>query len=106
MVMDVVIEEGNPADSSRLLPMIKRIQAVLWQVTSPSGGGCVLCQKGKHQLGLITGYQGSGADQKHGMNVEKMAGSEWIYKNLKSCCNECLVWIAAHGEGLSTSCFT
>jgi IS5 family transposase len=25
--MDVVIEEGNPADSRRLLPMIKRIQA-------------------------------------------------------------------------------
>jgi IS5 family transposase len=25
--MDVVIEEGNPADSSRLLLMIKRIQA-------------------------------------------------------------------------------
>jgi hypothetical protein len=27
MVMDVVIEEGNPADSRRLRPMIKRIQA-------------------------------------------------------------------------------
>ena len=27
MVLDVVVEEGNPADSSRLLPMIKRIEA-------------------------------------------------------------------------------
>jgi len=26
MVLDIVIEEGNPADSSRLLPMIKRIK--------------------------------------------------------------------------------
>ncbi len=26
MVLDVVIEDGNPADSSRLLPMIKRIK--------------------------------------------------------------------------------
>ncbi|WP_366910285.1 hypothetical protein [Methylotenera sp.] len=28
MILDTVIETGNPADSSRLLPMIKRVDEV------------------------------------------------------------------------------
>lgn len=83
MVLDVVVEEGNPADSSRLLPMIKRINEhygkLPRQVAADAGYASCDNVTAAKELGI----KAVGLPKKRGMKVEDMTGSEWIYKKLK-----------------------
>lgn len=76
----MVIEEGNPADSSRLLSMIKRIQACYGKLLRQVAGDASYASKDAKALGI----KAVGLPKKRGMNVEEMTGSEWIYQKLKS----------------------
>jgi IS5 family transposase len=83
MILDVVIEPGNPADSSRLLPMIKRLETTYGklpcQVAADAGYASSENIKEAKELGV----KAVGLPKKRGMRVEDMTGSEWIYKKLK-----------------------
>lgn len=83
MVLDVVIEEGNPADSSRLLPMIKRIQACYGKLPRQVAADAGYASKENISSIKILGIKAVGLPKKRGMNVEEMTGSEWIYNKLK-----------------------
>ncbi|MDO8369573.1 MAG: transposase [Candidatus Nitrotoga sp.] len=65
MVLDVMIEEGNPADSSRLLPMIKRIQSCYGklprQVAADAGYASKEHQWPKHWVSRQRACPGSAA---------------------------------------------
>lgn len=83
MILDTVIESGNPADSSRLLPMIKRLKEAYGklpnQVTADAGYASVANIDEAKELGI----KAVGLPKKRGMTVEAMTGSEWLYKKLK-----------------------
>ena len=83
MVLDVVVEEGNPADSSRLLPMIKRIEECYGKLPRQvaADAGYASTENISEAKGL--GIKAVGLPKKRGMKVEDMTGSEWIYKKLK-----------------------
>jgi IS5 family transposase len=83
MVLDVVIEEGNPADSSRLLPMIKRIQACYGKLPRQVAADAGYASKENISEAKTLGIKAVGLPRKRGMVVEEMTGSEWIYKKLK-----------------------
>lgn len=83
MVLDVVIEEGNPADSSRLLPMIKRIHACYGKLPRQVAADAGYASKENIKEAKALGIKAVGLPKKRGMNVEEMTGSEWIYKKLK-----------------------
>lgn len=83
LILDVAIESGNPADSSRLLPMIKRLKTAYGkqpcQVAADAGYASSENIKQAKELGV----KAVGLPKKRGMRVEDMTGSEWIYKKLK-----------------------
>ena len=83
MVLDVVVEEGNPADSSRLLPMIKRIEECYGKLPRQvaADAGYASCDNIIDAKAL--GVKAVGLPKKRGMKVEEMTGSDWIYKKLK-----------------------
>lgn len=83
MVLDVVIEEGNPADSSRLLPMINRIKECYGKLPRQVAADAGYASKENIQEAKALGIKAVGLAKKRGMTVEEMTGSEWIYKKLK-----------------------
>lgn len=82
MVLDVVIEEGNPADSSRLLPMIKRIKECYGKLPRQVAADAGYASKENIKETKALGIKAVGLPKKRGMTVEEMTGSEWIYKKL------------------------
>ena len=83
MVLDLVIEEGNPADSSRLLPMIKRIKECYGKLPRQVAADAGYASQENIKEAKALGIKAIGLPKKRGMSVEEMTGSEWIYKKLK-----------------------
>ena len=83
MVLDVVVEEGNPADSSRLLPMIKRIDERYGKLPRQVAADAGYASCDNIIAAKALGIKAVGLPKKRGMKVEDMTGSEWIYKTLK-----------------------
>jgi IS5 family transposase len=84
LILDVVIEEGNPADSERLLPMLERhIQHFGVAPTHLAVDG------GYASEDNLTKAKGQGVKQvafhkKRGLSVEQMVSSNWIYRQLRN----------------------
>ena len=83
MILDTVIETGNPADSSRLLPMIKRLEEVYGKLPNQVAADAGYASKTNIDAAKELGVKAVGLPKKRGMTVEVMTGSEWIYKKLK-----------------------
>ena len=83
MILDVVIETGNPADSSRLLPMVKRVQEIFGKVPQQVAADAGYGSRENVVETKALGVKKVGLPKKRGMKIEDMTGSEWIYKNLK-----------------------
>jgi len=83
MVLDVVVEAGNPADSSRLLPMIKRIKECYGKLPRQVAADAGYASCDNIIAAKALGIKAVGLPKKRGMKVEDMTGSEWIYRKLK-----------------------
>ena len=83
MVLDVVVEEGNPADSSRLLPMIKRIGECYGKLPRQVAADAGYASADNVSEAKALGIKAVGLPKKRGMKIEEMTGSNWIYKKLK-----------------------
>jgi IS5 family transposase len=82
LVLDLCIEEGNPADTARLLPMIERQQAIYGR--SPRQ---VAADGGYASLENVFAAKALGVSdiafhKKRGLKVEEMTRSQWVYKKL------------------------
>lgn len=83
MVLDVVVEEGNPADSSRLLPMIKRIEECYGKLPRQVAADAGYASAANVSDAKALGIKAVGLPKKRGMKIEDMTGSNWIHKKLK-----------------------
>jgi len=83
MVLDVVIETGNPSDSSRLLPMIKRIEECYGKLPRQVAADAGYASKENISEAKALGIKAVGLPKKRGMKIEDMTGSNWIYQKLK-----------------------
>ena len=83
MVLDVVVEDGNPADSSRLLPMIKRIGECYGKLPRQVAADAGYASADNVSEAKALGIKAVGLPKKRGMKIEEMTGSNWIYKKLK-----------------------
>ena len=84
LILDVVIEKGNPADSERFIPMLKR-QADIYNVfperSATDGGYASLNNLEQAKtLGVIDVV----FHKKRGIKIEDMAKSQWVYRQLKN----------------------
>lgn len=83
MILDTVIESGNPADSSRLLPMIKRLGEVYGKLPNQFAADAGYASAANIDAAKELGIKAVSLPKKRGMTVEAMTGSEWIYRKLK-----------------------
>lgn len=84
LILDVVIEKGNPADSERFIPMLKR-QAAIYngypEKTAADGGYASLSNLSEAKM---LGIKDVAFHKKRGIHVEAMVKSQWVYRQLKN----------------------
>ena len=82
LVLDVFIEEGNPADATRLCPMIHRQYDIYGrpprQVASDGG----YASKDNLDEAKAMGVKDVAFHKRRGIKVEDMVKSDWVYKKL------------------------
>jgi IS5 family transposase len=110
MILDLVVEEGNPADSEKAVEMIER-QTEIWGRPPRQ---CVFdgayASKANLQELKDAGVKDVVFTKKRGIKVEKMAGSKWIYRKLRnfragveaiiSCMKRAYGWTRCNWKGL------
>ena len=84
LILDVVIEKGNPADSERFIPMLKRQDTIyngFPEKTAADGGYVSLANL---EQAKMLGIKDVAFHKKCGIHVEDMVRSQWIYRQLKN----------------------
>jgi IS5 family transposase len=84
MILDVVVEAGNPADAERFVPMLERHIA---QHGAPprqmaSDGGYASLDNLKRAKTL--GVHDVAFHKKRGLKIEEMVKSRWVYRKLRN----------------------
>jgi len=84
LVLDVVIEDGNPADTERFIPMLDRHIQQYGKVprqVAADGGYASTANLEKAQE---KGVKDVAFHKKKGLKVEAMAQSHWVYRKLRN----------------------
>jgi len=84
LILDVVVEAGNPADAERFLPMLDRQIArcgVPPRQMAADGGYASLDNL---QQAKARGVQDVAFHKKRGIAVEDMVKSRWVYRRLRN----------------------
>ena len=84
LILDVVIEQGNPADAERFIPMLARHRAnygfIPRQVAADGGYASAANVRDAKALGV----QDVAFHKKRGLSIETMVSSQWIYRRLRN----------------------
>ncbi|HYW75624.1 MAG TPA: ISNCY family transposase [Gammaproteobacteria bacterium] len=84
LIFDVVVEDGNPADSARFLPMlerpIERFGTVPRQVAADGG----YAARENLAAAQRAGVEDVAFHKKRGLHVEEMVRSPWVYRKLRN----------------------
>ena len=84
LILDVVIEDGNPADAERFLPMVERHIALYGcaprQVAADGG----YASTGNVQAAKAKGIKDVAFHKKRGLTIEAMVKSQWVYRKLRN----------------------
>ena len=84
MILDVVIEQGNPADSERLLPMIKRHINNYGDAPRQLAVDGGYASKDNLQMAKACGIEDVAFHKKCALQVEDMVRSAWVYRQLRN----------------------
>ena len=84
LILDVVVEEGNPADTERLLPMLERhinqYGCAPKQVAVDGG----YASKDNLDKAKTCGIKDVAFHKKRGLRIEEMVKSTWVYRQLRN----------------------
>ena len=84
LILDLVIEAGNPADADRFIPMVERQKAIYGRVprqTVVDGGYASTANLAEAKA---LGVKDAAFHKKRGLKVEDMTKSQWVYKTLRN----------------------
>ncbi|USE38189.1 transposase [Endozoicomonas sp. SCSIO W0465] len=82
LILDLVIEEGNPADSDQFIPMMERQKEIYGRVPrQTSGDGGYACRANLEKAKAM-GISDVAFNKKRGLEVEEMTKSQYVYKTL------------------------
>jgi transposase, IS5 family len=84
LILDLVIEAGNPADSERFLPMLERHIAFYGEAprqTAADGGFASRRNLGQAKA---LGVRDAAFHKKAGLRIEDMVKSNWVYRKLRN----------------------
>ena len=83
LILDCVIEVGNPADSTRCLPMLRRQKEIYEQFPRQAALDGGYASKENLREAKAEGIQHVCFSKKRGLEVEEMTGSQRIYRALQ-----------------------
>ena len=83
LVLDVVMEDGNPADSARCLPMLKRHITHYGAAPSRAAFDGGYASRANLDDAKALGIEHGVFHKKRGLKAENMTPSSWLYQRLK-----------------------
>lgn len=84
LILDMVIEEGNPADSERLLPMLKRHIAIHGKAPRQLAADGGYATRDNLEQAKALGVADMAFHKKRGLKIEDMVRSRWVYRKLRN----------------------
>jgi IS5 family transposase len=84
MILDLVIEAGNPADSDRLLPMLERHIAFYGRAPRQAAADGGFATRKNLTTAKARGVCDMAFHKKAGLRIEDMVRSKWVYRKLRN----------------------
>ena len=84
LILDLVIEAGNPADSERLLPMLERHIARHGEAPLQLAADGGYASRDNLRQAKARGVRDIAFHKKRGLRVEDMVRSRWVYRKLRN----------------------
>jgi IS5 family transposase len=84
LILDLVIEAGNPADSERLLPMLERHRALYGQPPRQAAADGSYASRDNLRQAKARGVRDMAFHKKGGLRIEDMVRSRWVYRKLRN----------------------
>ncbi|MGH6915936.1 MAG: transposase, partial [Geminicoccales bacterium] len=84
LILDLVIEAGNPADSERLLPMLERHIALYGQAPRQAAADGSYATHANLCQAKARGVRDMAFHKKRGLGIEDMVRSRWVYRKLRN----------------------
>ena len=84
MILDLVIEAGNPADSDRLLPMLERHIAFYGRAPRQAAADGGFATRLNLATAKAWGVSDMAFHKKAGLRIEDMVRSKWVYRKLRN----------------------
>lgn len=84
MILDLVIEAGNPRDSDRLLPMLERHIAFYGHAPRQAAADGGFASRDNLATAKTLGVRDMAFHKKAGLRIEDMVRSNWVYRKLRN----------------------
>ena len=84
LILDLVIEAGNPADRERLLPMLERHIAVWGAAPRQAAADGGYASRENLAQAKARGVRDMAFHKKSGLRIEDMVKSHWVYRKLRN----------------------
>jgi IS5 family transposase len=84
LLLDWVVEDGNPADSSLFLRMLDRQRDIFGRFPRQAAADGALATKGNLEAAKARGLEDVVFAKKRGLTVDDMASSTWVYRQLRN----------------------
>jgi IS5 family transposase len=84
LILDLVIEAGNPADSARLLPMLERHRTLYRRPPRQAAADGSHASHDNLRRAKASGVRDMAFHKKGGLAVEDMVRSRWVYRKLRN----------------------
>jgi transposase, IS5 family len=84
LILDLVIEAGNPADSERLLPMLERHIAFWGAAPRQAAADGGFASRDNLAAAKARGVEDMAFHKKAGLRIEDMVRSRWVYRQLRN----------------------
>jgi len=84
LILDLVIEDGNPADSERLVPMLKRHIAITGEAPRQAAADGGYASRDNLTEAKALGVRDMAFHKKRGLSVDDMVKSRWVYRKLRN----------------------
>lgn len=84
LILDLVIEAGNPADSERFLPMLERHIALYGDVPRQAAADGAYASRANLSQAKVLGVSDMAFHKKASLRIEDMVSSRWVYRKLRN----------------------
>ncbi|MER8917319.1 ISNCY-like element ISMesp5 family transposase [Mesorhizobium sp. M0761] len=84
MILDLVIEAGNPRDSDRLLPMLERHIGIWGRAPRQAAADGGFASRDNLATAKTLGIRDMAFHKKAGLRIEDMVRSNWVYRKLRN----------------------